>query len=203
MKFYKILEPLILASASPRRKELLENIGILFSVQPSHIIEVQTENETPREMVLRLAAEKAEYIAHTNPEAFIYAVDTDVILADKVFGKPNNFEEAEAMISQLSGKTHSVFTAGYLIHISKKVNKSISTETKVTFRKLTKDEIYSYVRADSVLDKAGAYGAQNIGLAIVERIEGSFSAVMGLDLAKTVELFLECGVIESYDRRKS
>jgi len=192
---YHTNHPLILASASPRRKELLEQLGITLIVVPAHIAEVQQSHESGLAMVQRLAREKARAVAKMYPSDFILSADTDVELDGVALGKPKDSAEAEQIVNKLAGRTHSVHTVACLLCTEKNIEEVVSSETRVTFRKLTSQEITAYVRSDHVLDKAGAYGAQGIGLSIIERVEGSFSGVVGLDLALTLDILLRHSVI--------
>lgn len=182
----------ILASGSPRRRQLLQLIGIEHEVQPSNIDESIKGKETPRKHAERLAREKASVIARTNPEAVIVAADTIVVIDRKILGKPANAVDAGSMLSLLNGRNHTVITA-VAVARGKKLKSGVE-EVHVKFRRLTDDEIDAYIATGEPMDKAGAYGIQGFGATIVERIEGDYFAVMGLPLVRLTRLLAELGV---------
>jgi septum formation protein len=176
----------VLASGSPRRRQLLELIGIEHEVSPSNIDETMRPRETPRRHAQRLAREKASAVAKRNPDAVTIAADTIVVIDGKVLGKPADFEDARRMLSMLSGREHTVITA-VAVARGGKLRSSIE-EVRVRFRKLRGDEIDAYIATGEPMDKAGAYGIQGYGATIVERVDGDYFAVMGLPLARLVTL---------------
>ncbi len=177
---------IILASASPRRHELLSQINVRHLVQTVDIDETPFENELPKNYVQRLALEKALACRKKfNPKLPILAADTTVVLRDKIMGKPQNEMDAFMMLSQLSGKTHQVFTAIALLGCHQNV---VISTTEVTFKTLTENEIHAYWKSGEPLDKAGSYAIQGKGSLFIERINGSFSGVMGLPLFETAQL---------------
>ncbi|HXG70144.1 MAG TPA: Maf family protein [Gemmatimonadaceae bacterium] len=182
----------ILASASPRRRQLLDLIGIAHEVRPSDIDETALRGERPRKYAERLAREKVRAVAESDPDAVAIAADTIVVCGAKLLGKPSNAVDAGSMLSALSGRMHKVVTA-VAVARSGKV-KSAVEEVVVTFRALTDDEIDAYIATGEPMDKAGAYGIQGYGATIVKRIEGDYFAVMGLPLVKLVGLLAELGV---------
>jgi septum formation protein len=176
--------PLILASASPRRKEILSQMGFDFQVIPAAINEVQFPKEKPVDYVCRMAQEKCESVAKKHSQSIILAADTIVILNDEILGKPAHKPEAIAMLQELSGKTHQVITA---FAINAPFLESIITQheiTDVTFRELTSEEIRAYAQSGSPMDKAGAYGIQDLPFALVEKINGCYFNVMGFPATK-------------------
>lgn len=175
---------IILASSSPRRKAYLERYNVKFNVIESEIDEMVNQNENPEQVVMSLAFEKAIYVAgKCNMDATIIAADT-VVYANEILGKPKNREEAKDMLKSLSGKEHSVYTGIAVVNLEK--NKKIIEfdETKVLFNFLTDDEIESYLDTNEYIDKAGAYGIQGYGEILVDRIQGSYSNVVGLPISK-------------------
>ena len=183
---------IILASASPRRKELLDQIKVSYQVHPVDLDETPLPNEKPLEYVQRLAAEKsAACVTRLKTDLPVLAADTAVIVGDIIMGKPKDQADAVAMLSQLSGKTHQVYSAislrGY------EHNQAVSI-TEVTFRHLTRQEILAYWLTGEPLDKAGSYAIQGRGGMFVESIVGSFSGVVGLPLFETAQLLSKQGI---------
>ena len=175
---------IILASNSPRRREILENAKVRFSVKGSHINEIIKDNESPEETVMRLAYEKALDISKDNKDALVIGADTIVVINDTILGKPKDEQEAYDMIKLLSGKTHYVITGFALINLSldkKVIDHQIS---KVTFKELSNDCIKDYIQTKESLDKAGAYGIQGYGALLVNNIEGDYFNIVGLPISK-------------------
>ena len=164
----------ILASASPRRKEILQNTKLNFDIQKSDIEEVILENESPEDMVVRLAYEKAFDVAKRNTDRLVIGADTIVALDNEVLGKPKDQNEAYQMIKRLSNKTHKVITGISLINL--KENKIIKdyVVSFVTFKDLSEDSIKDYINTNESLDKAGAYGIQGYGALLVKNIQGDY-----------------------------
>ena len=179
---------IILASASPRRKEILENTNIKFDIISSSIEELVLDGESPCQMVMRLAFEKGIDIASKYKSNLVISADTIVVLDDNVLGKPKDEEEARQMISNLSGRTHQVITGISLINLEK--NKKIIDYviSNVKFKKLSKDDINDYIKTKESLDKAGAYGIQGYGAILVEEIQGDYFNIVGLPISKLSDL---------------
>jgi septum formation protein len=182
----------VLASASPRRRELLTLIGVEHSVVPSNFDETMQPGEEPLGHALRMAAEKAGAVASAHPDAVVIGADTVVVLDGEVLGKPSTPAAAAGMVRALSGRTHTVITAVAVAH-GGAVRRG-AEQVAVTFRRLDDDEVDAYVATGEGMDKAGAYGIQGFGATIVERIEGDYFAVMGLPLVRLVGLLREVGV---------
>lgn len=183
---------LILASASPRRSDLLDQLKVAHRVQPAHIDESPKSNESPAAYVARLAADKAQALWKLLPPVArlpVLGADTAVALDETLFGKPVNREDALRMLAALSGRTHHVHTAVTLCH-SRGVDSRLSV-SEVTFRELTVAEREAYWETGEPQDKAGGYAVQGLAAAFITRISGSYSGVMGLPLAETAEL-LSC-----------
>ncbi|ANB59917.1 Maf family protein [Anoxybacteroides amylolyticum] len=182
---------LILASSSPRRRQLLEMAGLRFDVLVSEIDEQIQSNESPEQIVQTLAVQKAKAVQPTNPNAYIIGADTIVVYNGQILGKPKTTEEAHEMLRALSGKTHDVFTGVAII--SPHEETTFVEWTEVTFWELTEEEIAAYIETGEPMDKAGAYGIQGRGALFVKRIVGDYYAVMGLPLAKTVRELAKLG----------
>lgn len=182
----------ILASQSPRRRDLLDLIGITHVVRPADIDESVLPGEAPVPHCERLARTKAATLAAQAPASVVIAADTIVVLDDAILGKPTDVTEARATLARLSGRTHTVHTAMTVAHQGCTV--SAVESVQVTFRALTADEIAAYVATGEPMDKAGAYGIQGYGATIVERIDGDYFSVMGLGLRRLVALLAELGL---------
>lgn len=189
-----MMRKIILASASPRRKELLEKVGLKFEVEPGDCEEIVATGLEAHEVVRRLSREKAESVARKHRNAVIIAADTVVLIGDKILGKPHNRNEAKKMLRTLSGKSHAVITGFTIIDTDKKKVLSKSVETKVYIRKLNPKEIDAYVKSGEPLDKAGGYAIQGLGSVIVEKIEGDYFNVVGLPLSALSESLKELGI---------
>jgi len=182
-----------LASASPRRSELLRQIGVPFTVRAAAIAEEQLTGETPQAYVVRLAAAKAEAVwaAVADPRPVLGA-DTAVVLDGEVLGKPQNAAEAAAMLERLSGRAHRVLTAVALRHGGGLDTRLSGSE--VRFRATTADERLAYCATGEPFDKAGGYGIQGYAAVFVEELKGSYSGVVGLPLFETAALLTRCGI---------
>ncbi|HEX9220307.1 MAG TPA: Maf family protein [Gemmatimonadaceae bacterium] len=182
----------VLASASPRRRQLLNLIGIAHEVRPANLDESPRPREAPRRHAERLAREKASTVATRDPDLITIGADTVVVINRTVLGKPADGDEAARMLALLSGREHLVITA-VAVSRGKKLRSAIE-EVRVKFRRLRDDEIRAYIATGEPMDKAGAYGIQGFGATIVERIEGDYFAVMGLPLVRLVGLLRDVGV---------
>lgn len=184
-------EPLTLASSSPRRRQLLEMLGIPVRVVPSNVPEVRRPVETPVDYVERLAREKALGVRGR----LVLGADTTVVLRDEVLEKPGDAADALRMLRKLQGRTHQVVTSVALVHGDRVFQDT--DVTSVVFRRMTDPFLEAYVATGEPMDKAGAYGIQGYGAALVERIEGDFFSVMGLPVRLVLELLERAG--EPYD----
>lgn len=182
----------VLASQSPRRRELLSLIGVPHTVRPADIDESVHPNESPVPHAERLARSKASVVAESEPDAVVIGSDTIVVIDEQILGKPRNRDHAMEMLRTLSGRTHTVVTAVAVAHGSRLV--SAVEQVVVTFRPLTDVAISDYISTGEPMDKAGAYGIQGYGATIVERIDGDYFSVMGLPLGKLMVLCAELGV---------
>lgn len=183
--------PIVLASASPRRRQLLEMLRIPFEVEPSGIDEVVQPGEAPRAYVLRVAREKGEAVARRRPGALVLAADTEVVLDGEVFGKPADAAGAVAMLQRLQGRTHQVLTA-VAVAGQGRLEHALDI-TAVTFRPADAAALSAYVATGEPLDKAGAYAVQGMGGALIERIEGDVFGVMGLPIRLVIDLLARFG----------
>jgi septum formation protein len=183
--------PLVLASSSPRRRDLLSQLGLHFTVSAADLDETPLPAEAADVYVLRLAREKARTVAARFPGAWVLAADTTVALGTELLGKPVDDAEARDMLTRLSGKTHSVYTG---VALAGRADAATVVHTGVTFRTVTAEEIAWYVSTGEPLDKAGAYGMQGKGAFLVSGLEGSPTNVIGLPLAETLELLTRAGV---------
>lgn len=184
---------IILASQSPRRRELLSLIGIPHEVRPADLDERLLPGEEPADHAERLARAKAEAVAEHEPGGVIIGADTIVVLDSDILGKPRDDADAATMLRRLSGRTHTVLTAVAVAHRGRTVSGVESVE--VTFRPLTTGQIDAYVATREPMDKAGAYGIQGYGAVIVERVHGDYFAVMGLALGRLVALMEQVGIM--------
>lgn len=182
-----------LASTSPRRRDILQTLGVEFTVVAVDTDETPIDGESPEELVLRLATAKAEAAADALTDAgVVLAADTVVVLGDRVLGKPRNCDDAVEMLLALSGQTHSVLT-GVALRTAAGTHAVLSA-TDVRFREIVQDEATAYWQSGEPCDKAGAYGIQGLGGMFVEAINGSYSGVMGLPVFETVELLKSAGI---------
>jgi len=188
------LKTIILASASPRRKELLEKIDLRFEVEPSNYKEYIYSGLEPHELAQKISLEKAKVVASKHQNVIVIAADTFMVFGSQILGKPHTENEARKMLEAINGKPHSVITG--LSIIDSGINKTLSrsVETKVYIKKLTLAEISAYVKSKEPLGKAGAYAIQGLGAVIVERIEGDYFNVIGLPLSALAEALKEFGI---------
>ena len=187
----------ILASASPRRRELLTLIGIAHEVRPADVDESIHDGEAPAVYAERLARAKAS-VANVGDDVVVIGSDTIVVIDDAVLGKPRDTADAHRMLRTLSGRTHTVYTA-VAVRRGERLASGVE-HVAVTFRPLSDATITSYVATGEPMDKAGAYGIQGYGATIVERIDGDYFAVMGLALGRLVDLMARVGVTYDFGR---
>lgn len=177
---------LILASSSPRRRELLAREGVAFDVVVAEVCEVTASDWPPRDLCAHNARIKAEAIAERNPDDLILAADTIVVLEGKVFGKPASLAEAAAMLEALAGRIHEVLTAVHLLHHATRKVCRFTDSTRVQFRPANAIDIPAYLSDINPLDKAGAYAAQEDRGRLIATIEGSMDNVVGLPVARAI-----------------
>ena len=191
---HSALRSVVLASSSPRRKELLTQIGLSFTVSPADVDERVLSGESPEAYAARVALDKARIAAKRAGEGIVIAADTIVVVGDSILGKPADAREAADMLTLLAGKEHRVVTALALMDAVSAKSLIRTSVTRVWFRDLTKKEIDAYVSTGEPMDKAGAYGIQERGALLVDRIEGCYSNVVGLPLSLLGEMLREFGV---------
>ncbi|EMP56011.1 Maf-like protein [Marinobacter santoriniensis NKSG1] len=186
-----IVERFILASRSPRRAELLTQIGVSFETRPADVDETPRVNEAACHYVERLAQEKALVVARHSPGAWVIGSDTSVVLDGHILGKPRDRADACETLKRLSGQVHQVMTGVALANGSDCHSRLVTTD--VRFRRLADEEIAAYVDSGEPMDKAGSYGIQGLGGIFVEELRGSYSAVVGLPLQETAALLADAG----------
>jgi septum formation protein len=184
---------LILASASPRRQELLRSAGISFEVIPSEVDEEMEEGETPNEHVIRLARLKAAMVGKNHKARWVLAADTVVVVDGKILGKPRDRREAEGMLKMLSAREHRVVTGYYLLQMSSGKSRQGIVVSRVRFKELSPDEVRWYLDTGEPFGKAGAYAIQGKAAFMVKEVRGSYTNVVGLPLCEVVEALREMG----------
>jgi septum formation protein len=192
---------LILASKSPRRYELLKQMGLDFEVIPSEAAEDFLNTESPREHVIRLAEAKAREVASKHPDRWVVAADTVVYINGSILGKPKCQEEAVEMLRRLSGQEHRVLTGFSVCHLEKGENDHEAVQTLVRMKPLTSAEIAWYVQTGEPFDKAGGYAIQGVGSFMIESIQGSYTNVVGLPLCELIQMLTRLGAITIADGR--
>lgn len=193
------MRPLILGSASPRRREILSRLGLTFDVQAADIDEAIALGESPELYVARLAEEKAHAIAQgCRGAAAVLGADTTVVIDHEVLGKPLDLADSERMLRKLRGRDHLVHTAVALVLLPEGETRVITVSTRVRFRDFSDATLHGYVQSREGMDKAGSYGIQELGQALVAEIHGSYSNVVGLPAAETIELLTGAGVLQAW-----
>jgi len=187
--------PLLLASASPRRRDLLESVRIPFEVEIPRIDETARPGEDSRDLTRRLAVEKARAVHERRPRSggLVLAADTAVVIDGEALGKPRDADHAKAMLRRLGGRDHLVLTGFCLLDQATERTESAVAETRVWFRDLEDGEIRGYVATGEPMDKAGAYACQGVGAFLIARVEGSYTNVVGLPLGQVIEALRRLG----------
>lgn len=192
---YKI----ILASSSPRRKELLESVGIKFEIVSPTAEETMAGNEDPENFALRVSVDKASSVSKRLDEGcVVIGADTVVVVDGEILGKPSDEDEAATMLNKISGREHSVLTAFSILGPPVQILHSEIVATRVRVKPLAAHEIEGYIKTREPMDKAGAYGIQGIGSFMVKEIEGSYTNVVGLPLAELLQAFRNLGIFELF-----
>ncbi|MBI2515500.1 MAG: septum formation protein Maf [Opitutae bacterium] len=186
---------LILASASPRRRELLAQLGVPFDVMPAEVTEHEAPDADPRVMVQHNAALKADWVAARHPDATVLGADTTVFIENTVLNKPAGAAEARAMLQRLSGRTHTVFTGLAVRRLADGLKLDLGVASDVTFKPLTDEIIAEYLRHVHTLDKAGGYAIQERSELIVDGFRGSLTNIIGLPLEETKQLLTRAGLL--------
>lgn len=188
---------IILASASPRRKDLLGRLGLRFVVAPSCIDEVLENGEKPEAHVRRLARAKAAEVARQYPSTWVLGADTIVVIDDAILGKPTDTAEARSMLARLQGRFHTVFTGYAILNTGCPERESVGcVASSVYIRELSPEEIAGYVQSGEPMDKAGSYAIQGLGSGIVERVAGSYTNVVGLPLCEVASDLKALGIYD-------
>lgn len=185
---------MILASSSPRRRELLASIGFEFDVVPSDVEEVRNRGENVAEYVLRLARDKAKAVASKHPDRWVIAADTVVWIDGEVLEKPGDQADAVRMLSRIAGRQHTVYTAVALRHDRLGREETGLVDTRVTMTPMTRGEMQWYAATGEPLDKAGSYAVQGIGAMFIEAIDGNYTNVVGLPLSLLVDMMRRAGI---------
>ncbi|MEC1627259.1 Maf family nucleotide pyrophosphatase [Bacillus mojavensis] len=185
-------KPLILASQSPRRKELLDLLQIPYTIIVSEVEEKLNRNFSPEENVQWLAKQKAKAVADLNPGAIVIGADTMVCLEGECLGKPQDQDEAAAMLRRLSGRSHTVITAVSIQTANH--SETFYDKTEVVFWPLSEEDIWTYIETKEPMDKAGAYGIQGKGALFVKKIDGDYYSVVGLPISKTMRVLKDFDV---------
>jgi septum formation protein len=193
---------LILASASPRRRELLQRAGVAFTVIPSNTLEAVQPGETPQEYALRVASEKAQDVARKHPGNWILGADTIVEIDGQVLGKPRDAADGHWMLRQLSGRPHQVMTAFALLNGDGQVWVRHIVTSRVTFKRLSESQIREYLATGEPFDKAGAYAVQGLGASLVEQVEGSYTNIVGLPMDEVQAALGAVGLLNHQEARK-
>ena len=186
---------IVLASESTRRVDILRTLGISFSIIPPDIDERKKRDESIRDFVLRIAAEKAKKVGALFPDKWVIGADTVVVHKGKVLGKPKSEEEAMEMLTALRGKWHKVLTGYCILNMSKQTSCKDVVETKVFIKDLTDEEIRRYIKTSEPFDKAGSYAVQGKGGFMVKEIKGSYSNVVGLPICEITDILLSLGIL--------
>lgn len=192
------MQTLILASSSPRRKELLQNLNLTFKISSSEVDESFDPGLSPSEVVMELAQRKAQAVFQAHSAAYVIGSDTIVVIHGRILGKPENEAEAVRMLKMLSGNQHDVYTGVSIL--SPHGTARFYEKTEVLFWELTDDEIISYVQSGEPLDKAGAYGIQELGSMLVKKISGDYFAVVGLPVSRTIRELKKLGYQLPYEK---
>lgn len=186
---------IVLASSSPRRRELLAGCGITFEIQSPDIDERVGENEKPKDLVERLAGEKGRCISQRDPEAWIIAADTIVVQDGEILGKPADRRDAARMLGSLQGRWHVVWGGIAILHETHGISDIFSFESRVLMQPMSAADIESYIATGEPMDKAGSYAIQGIGAALVREVQGSYTNIVGLNLAAVVQKLQQRGVV--------
>jgi septum formation protein len=189
------MKSIILASQSPRRKQLLELAGVNFDIVPAHIDETPYLQYLPADAVIASAQAKADQVSMQFPDHWIIAADTIVVINNTILGKPDSKEHAREMLQQLSGNVHVVYTGYSICCLNKDKVFSDIVKTNVCFKQLCSHEIEWYLQTDEPYDKAGAYAIQGIGAFIVKSIDGSYTNVVGLPVCEVIDVLIKQHII--------
>jgi septum formation protein len=188
----------ILASSSPRRRELLSSLGLQFQVIPAEVQEIPAPHEAAADFAVRVAERKALAVGNEHPDAWVIGADTIVVVGDEILGKPRGRAEAQEMLQRLANSEHVVITGYALVHVGEGKTMKGAEETRVRIHALEDREIEWYLNTGEPFDKAGAYAIQGKGAFMVEWIEGSYTNVVGLPLCQLIGLFKQAGICDCF-----
>ncbi len=195
----KMVSKIILASSSPRRKELLERLGLRFEVIPSLIDEIPLRDESPEDFALRTSTEKALSVSRSlDSDSVVIGADTIVVIGGEILGKPKDEEEATIMLEKIAGREHRVITGFSIVKPEAEILYRNLVESRVKIKTLAPCEIEGYIKTGEPMDKAGAYGAQGIGAFMIEEIHGSYTNVVGLPIAQVIDVLTRLGVLKLF-----
>jgi len=195
----KMVSKIILASSSPRRKELLERLGLRFEVIPSLIDEIPLRDESPEDFALRASTEKALSVSKSlDSDSVVIGADTIVVIGGEILGKPKDEEEATIMLEKIAGREHRVITGFSIVKPEAEILYRNLVESRVKIKTLAPCEIEGYIKTGEPMDKAGAYGAQGIGAFMIEEIHGSYTNVVGLPIAQVIDVLTRLGVLKLF-----
>lgn len=195
----KMVSKIILASSSPRRKELLEKLGLRFEVIPSLIDEIPLRGESPEDFALRASTEKALSVSRNlDGDSVVIGADTIVVIDGEILGKPKDEEEATIMLEKIAGKEHRVITGFSIVKPKVEILYRNFVESRVKIKTLAPWEIEGYIKTGEPMDKAGAYGAQGIGAFMIEEIQGSYTNIVGLPLVQVINVLTRLGVLKLF-----
>jgi septum formation protein len=186
----------ILASASPRRQEILQSVGLNFKTIPAHVNEDYLDGESPRQHVKRLSYDKAVTIAGKYRNAWVLGADTIVVIDGTILGKPKNKHQAKHMLEKLSGREHKVFTGFTIAHMESSISKTRVIQSTVRFKTISPEEMKWYIHCDEPYDKAGGYAIQGKGAYFIRSIRGSYTNVIGLPLSEVLETLIQFQAIK-------
>lgn len=186
----------ILASASPRRREMLQSVGLNFKIIPAHVDEAYIDGESPAEHVKRLSCNKSMAVANKYQQAWVLGADTIVVIDGSILGKPNNRTQAKKMLKKLSGREHKVFTGFTITNKALNIHETKVIQSTVRFKTISAEEMNWYTADDEPYDKAGGYAVQGKGAIFIKSIRGSYSNVIGLPICEVVELLKKHNAIE-------
>jgi septum formation protein len=195
MQIQRTQDRIVLASQSPRRRQLLENAGLQIEVVPSDFDEKKVPLCAPREYVAKLAAAKADEVAAKHPAAWVIAADTIVLVDNRILNKPNGPEDARQMLHRLSGNTHEVLTGVHINCPRRDYGHAQVVTTEVDFKTLSAEEIDWYIASGEPFDKAGAYAIQGMGTFLVRGVRGSYTNVVGLPVCEVLEQLIAAGAV--------
>ncbi|CAN5187388.1 Maf family protein [soil metagenome] len=188
------MKHIVLASGSPRRKEILQKTKLPFTIVVSEYVEDMTEDLPPKVLAEKLSRGKAEKVASQHPDAVVIAADTFVAFGDKLLGKPKSEKEAEEMLRMVSGKRLTVITGVTIMEKAQAKEISFSEETILEMKEMTDEEIFAYIKTGEPMDKAGAFGMQELGASFVKRVEGDFFSAVGLPLYRLMQELKDFGI---------